>query len=239
MTRTFILVGGAGEKPNQSQLLYQMLKNSGVLRPSDIFSFVNYPASIGPVNLTPDPFDFKENATQSVREGVRQLQKQGFNVSEADEVYVFGYSLGAWVVNNWLEMLARGGAIIPQLKGVFTVGSPKRTVITSGGGIAGSHALYPRTVKHYEISNWNDIVSNTPPRSPLRALPFVEQVVTTGQVDGVRKGWADVAQLFLMGQLRFIDQRDITLLTKYADHTGHEREYLAQWAYNVLRGVLA
>lgn len=228
MTDHYFFVGGAGEHPNRTQLGYLLLQKAGVLKGNIVVHFINYPASIGPVNLTPNPVDFQENARQSIGAGVRELQRAEQNIRPGDRCFLVGYSLGAWVVSNFLELTATNGYAIPELKAAITIGSPRRLATPTGGGIAGGHGSYPSNVKHIEVSNWDDIVSNTPPRSWLRNLPFIEEVLTTGQYEGTRKSWVDVAMLFAGMRLT---QRDKDLLRKYVDQTGHNKAYLENPAF--------
>lgn len=233
MKRLFVLVGGTGEKPNTDQFLYQWLKASGVMKEDDSAVFVGYPASILFVNTTANPLDIKESSTESRARGVVNLKNTLRRLGDTYDIIVMGYSLGAWVVSDWLDEI---NALPAHIEAVITFGNPRRKPELGAGGIAGP--LESNWSRHHEVSNYYDIVSNTPRYSPLCLLPGVEQLVTSMHTEALRKNWVDFAQL-LINSRRLIGYRDALLLRKYADGTGHRDEYFARWAYQHVAAVLS
>lgn len=234
--RHIVHVCGAGEKQGKECLSYQVFQK--FWKKDDKHIFLSYPGSIGPVNLTPDPMDFQESATQSRHLGVKALDDLGASIPDGSAVIIIGYSLGAWVVSDWLEMQFRRGAVFHSTIKAITVGSPRRKTEFYGGGIAGDHGQYPTSITHVEVSNYNDVVSNTPRTSALRMLPFVEEVLTTGQPSDVRNNWLKLVNLWFKGNYQLPSVRDADLLRRYANRTGHERDYFADWARNAAAHVL-
>lgn len=221
MPNTIIFIGGTAEKPN-STMMGRVLLNR-YFSPDDTFIYLKYPAAIGPMDLTPNPIDFAHSALQSRRAGVKELARE---IAETESIPILvGYSLGAWVLSDFLEEMAAGKHPWLEVKSAITIGSPRRRAERFGGGIAGNHGPYPRDVVHVELSNYNDIVSNTPVNSRLKFLPFVGDVLTTNQDADTRRAWQLLAKMYVAGFGTTFTLRDIDLLNRYRDGTGHGSDY--------------
>lgn len=235
--RVIIMVGGTSEQPDRSQFLYKLFAR--FWEPTDIFEFVDYPASIVIANRTPRA-DITENAKKSRTMALEELQRifNRYTVLDSDnfEIILMGYSLGAWVVSDLLET-ADKFKIPRQLRVAITVGNPRRASDTGASGIAGQHSPYPGYIDHVEVSNYWDIVSNTPERSPLKLLPAIESFVTELTTKDARQTFRNFVMV-VMGGINPLSKRDTTLLKKYADGTGHGSEYKQNWCWDHVARVL-
>lgn len=229
MTRHLIFVDGTGEKQGPDSFAERLLRP--YIRSTDKISHLRYRNQIGPVGGDPRTEIqtwFRYSSLQARNDGVTSLVHK-LIAADNDDVVVIGYSLGAWVVSEFLEAKARGQYPNAKLRAAITIGSPRRHADKgyTGQGIAGPHGAYPLNVAHVEIGNYNDIVSNTPAQSVLSTLPYVSDVLTLNFDYYTRLAWVAFGKKLLSGRTspRMFTDRDLQLLNAYVDGTGHAEEY--------------
>ena len=228
---------GTGEQANKEQLARRMMEP--LIKQGDIVEYVQYPASIGIFNPTRNPLDITQSSYQSRREGLKNLVAA---IRRTGNVPVLvGYSLGAWVVSELLSSIARGLYPDLEVKLAITIGNPLRRPSVQGSayGIAGSHEPY--TVEHAELWSMDDIISNCPPNSILRKLPVIAEVFTgMPDKDYSIDTWRMLAGDWMKVHWAFPTLRDLQLIQKYVDGTGHVKDYLTApyWEQVAQLGVL-
>lgn len=215
MTEIYYL-GGAGDTNFIPNLIRPVIGNRHRL------INVPYAGGIGPISTVKDPW---ADIQKSLREGE-------FRISEAvrktnDVPWLVGYSLGAYALSNFIDRWHQGAYLRLEIRGVITVGSPKRP----GGGIAGNHANWHK-LRSLELTAPDDVISNTPPDSALRRIPYFVDAVT-----GIGPGRADVVRFMSMifNDLAVpfwcLSNRDIELCWKYLDGSGHVNDYFKDRVY--------
>lgn len=227
MARTVLWLGGAGDTGYYKQLINPHLTQDG-----DKIIPIDYPASIGPVNLTPNPLDFQEGLAESVRIGEDKLAEAiaDYSPSEFDTLHLGAYSLGCISLVRFLEKRATTSEELPEIHSVITVGNPLRR---NGPG-QGGYGLYGQAkawraehqAVHAEVSNWWDLIANTPGNSVLRRIPFIVEAATGVTNADDRKNFFSLISSAWAAPYWGLSKFDIQLCQKYLDHTGHEREYL-------------
>lgn len=213
MTEYMILVG-AGEKIDKSSVPYLLIKP--YLRANDIVTFIKYPASIGPANPTPNPLDWGVGLGQSLAEGQRALRSAILGTPHVP--VLVGYSLGAYVVSNYLEDRAKNKRWNEEIDRAILIANPRAKLNNGRQGIAGAHGDFGG-VKTYEITNWDDMIASTPTNSPLPKLKDF--------VDYVTGGMKDINLLFwtLSKNNYFPTLNDAYLLVGYANQEQHVHAY--------------
>ena len=224
-----LYLGGAGDTDFIPKLVRSVTQEHVLKR-------VDYPGSIGPVNLTPNPYDWTEGIKESRQIGEKRLAAR---IQATPNVpIIIGYSLGAYVLSDFLENKARGKYPNLEIAQTITIGNPRRLT----WGIAGSHKPFPISHgirgKHFEIAAMNDVIANCPRGSVLRKLPYFVDAVT-----GLSRNSAtQFMSLILTGTLanywRLTD-RDIELCWKYLDQTGHNKDYFQPSYQTLLRQALS
>lgn len=184
---------------------------------------LKYPASIGPVNSTPNQFDWGPGLNQSVSAGVLELQRV---IEEMDDVPVIvGYSLGALVITRYLEHRYHNGLFDQEIKKVILLANPAAQKKRSGSdvraGICGP-GMYSGKVPIIEISNWNDMICSTPTNSVLTKLPNLISMVTGDHVNANDLFWELVKNPGRM------TMQDYYLIQGYLSRVEHERVYLTK-----------
>lgn len=164
-----ITVRGAGEAHDRP---LNMLGNVVELLDKKRFRHVadlDYPASIGPVNPQRNPFG--PNLSQSLTIGKHALADA--IRATPNLVGVLGYSLGAYVVSDFLEDVFVAAPYTHDCKVMFTglVANPRRAPGNGlpGYGIAGAHHPWP-AIRSYEAAHPGDGIPCCPERSPLRSV---------------------------------------------------------------------
>lgn len=154
-----ITVRGTGEKLNDpANMLAEVQRRLDIRAPGKFqFTDLAYPASVGPFNPEGNPLGV--SLQQSVSAGTAALDIELFG--DTEETYVLGYSLGAYVVSELLEIIAEGHALNehgPSFVGLLA--NPRRApqpgVPVPGQGIAGPHGPWPEGLRYAEIANPND-----------------------------------------------------------------------------------
>lgn len=178
-----------------------------------------YPNGIGPLNSWNDPWT---NYRNNLIEGERRLAKA---IRETDDVpWLCGYSFGAYVVSNFVDHYINGHYPGLYIKGVLTFGNPRKP----GGGIAPWHDYWAPGVRALELTAPDDVISNCPPTSVLRKIPYFVEAATgidpiAGRMDLVR-----AFSLVLTGayaNMWGLGPREIEMCWKYLDGSGHSLDY--------------
>lgn len=214
---TIFWLGGAGDSTFLPDLIGPVKGEHHLVR-------VPYPGSIGPVNLTPNPLDWTEGLDESRLIGKAMLAEAIRKTS--DVPWIAGYSLGAYVVSDFLDEMSVGKHSDLYVHGAITVGNPRRTT----GGIAGAHKVWHANTghtdnfHHLELAAPNDVIANCPPNSSLRKIPyFVEAITGLGKTDAMK-----FMSLIVTGTFAphwRLTPRDLDLCWRYIDQTGHSRDY--------------
>lgn len=225
-----IMAGGAGESPYKEQFLDRFLRRH--ITRWDKIVRIKYPASIGPVNLTPNPIDFTESAKQSREICAKTIAQL---VKDTDDVpIVCGYSLGAWGVSLFLERMATGeyrnrNGTPLELKGAVLVGNPRRARTRGGGpyGIAGEHKPYPKGLRYADVAAIDDGIPMCPERSIMRLLPYAADVLTLNVSDPKTvQAWMMMGSALAdLRRWTLPTQRDLFLIQQYLNQVGHVQDY--------------
>lgn len=214
MTEIFYL-GGAGD----TTFIPNMLKSAEIYG-NDQYDIVRirYPGSIGPINRTPNPLDWKEGLKESRDVGKARLAAA---IRETKSIpIVIGYSLGAYVISDFLEEKCSGKHQDLEIAQTITIGNPRHFT----GGIAGSHRLFPKNHSHFEIAAIDDVMCRCDKNSALKKIPyFVEAVTGLGYSDTT--SFMSMILTGLSTSYWRLSSRDIELCWKYLNRTGHERDY--------------
>ncbi|MBJ8342805.1 PE-PPE domain-containing protein [Antrihabitans sp. YC3-6] len=135
---------------------------------------IQYPASVGPAN--PERNALGPSLALSRRIGKIELAQR--IQMTPNLVGLLGYSLGAYVVSDFLEDLAAGASYTKGCRVLFAamIANPRRRRGDSfdgkylpGFGIAGEHGTWPR-LRTFEVANQHDGIPCCPDGSPLRNL---------------------------------------------------------------------
>ncbi|QEM41617.1 lysin B [Gordonia phage Forza] len=223
MAREIFFVAGAGEQLDSSQMAYKLCRKW--IKRGDIITIIKYNNSIGPVNRTPNPADFTGSLTKSKLDGIIALQRALERTRNVP--IIIGYSLGAYVVSDFLERMAAGAYPGLQVGKVLLIASPRAALraTTNVIGIAGPHKPYPRNVQVFELNNINDLICSVTVGSVLTKLPGIVDVLT-GEMLDTQEEWAEWWEhQRSTGKLRPPSFRDIMLIQKYMDQTGHVHDY--------------
>ncbi|QGF20333.1 lysin B [Gordonia phage Sixama] len=222
MTREVIFVAGAGERLDSSMMAYRLCRR--FLKTTDKVTFLQYNNSIGPVNRTPNPADFTGSLTASRISGrvalVNYIRQTSF------VPIIVGYSLGAYVVSDFLEFMAKGQYPGLQVGKVLTIGNPRaaKRKSTNVVGIAGAHGKWPSNVQTYELSNYMDLISSVTDGSMLMSLPGIVDVMTGrifDDVDDFAAWWNEITKNVRAAPTF----RDIDLINRYRNQSGHVNDY--------------
>lgn len=225
MTEYMILVG-AGERKDETSLPYKLIQPN--LKPGDTVRFINYPASIGPVNSAKNPWGV--GMDQSLAAGERALQEA---VRATPNVPVLvGYSLGAYVLSNYLENRYKNKRFDEEIKYAMLIASPRASNRYGREGIAGAHGNYG-DVSYLEVSNWDDGISSTPTNSVLKKLPKLVSYITSGGREVNQIFW------FLVEYNYPPTVQDYFLLTGYMNGTQHLTAYLGAAFKEQIRKAMA
>ena len=215
---TIFWLGGAGDDRFLPDLIGPVKGEHTLVR-------IPYPGSIGPVNLTPNPLDWTQGIAESRRIGKEMLIEA---IEKTDGVpWIAGYSLGAYVVSDFLDEMQEDKHEDLCVTGAITVGNPRRQV----GGIAGPHKPWSRLTgnqtrfEHLELAAPNDVIANCPPNSALRKVPYFVDAVTGLNSTG-RTNFMSLVLTGAMVPYWNLTPRDVELCWKYLDGTGHARDYL-------------
>lgn len=169
MTIDIITIRGAGELGNSPN---NMLAN--VVRRLDKQRFryvadLDYPASVGPVNPERNPFG--PSLSRSLNVGKRNLADAIRH--SPNRVGILGYSLGAYVVSDFLEDMAAGAEYTRGCELLFVglVANPRRAPGGNlpGYGIAGAHFAWP-SIRAFDVAHAGDGIPCCPDKSPLRRV---------------------------------------------------------------------
>lgn len=220
MAGTRLDIGGAGER--EPSFLRNGLRFRG-----ETSVQVHHPASVGPVNLTPNPLDWQESMTESVEKGYLELV---FQITKLNRVGIVpalaGYSLGASILNRLLVARASGLHSGIDYAWSLTVGSPHAPLDRkSEGGIVGPHGAYPSDRPHLELRAPNDIICQTPKHSVLRSIPYFEGAVAAGLPRKQRDAYRRLAFEYLFGYGLIPSMRDWQLIAEYVNGRGHNEDY--------------
>lgn len=218
MTMTeYMILRGAGEALTDNLPAKFM---APLLKPGDTVTHIAYPASIGPVTPAGQP---SMSMDASRKAGVDALA-DAIERTNAIPVPV-GYSLGAYVVSDYLEALASGKYSGQRVAGAIQIASPRAPKVNYREGLARAHGRYPLGVSVCEVRNFWDIICNTPSTSPLMKMTGIVAILTGGVADGF-----DFMVWLLTEFLRLTSlpsESDLKLIRGYAAGTAHASEYLS------------
>lgn len=229
----YMFLAGAGEPQNEKQLAAKVVSS---FCPADTQkTFVKYRNSIGPVNETKSVLDWNVGLEFALADGKKKLAAA---IRETPNVpYLIGYSLGAYVVSEFLEDYAAGKYPDRKIKGALLIASPRSVWPNGATGIAGAHGRYPLGTVH-ELRNKRDMICGVQKGSPLLALPGIV-AATTGEffpssidsrVRWFSEGFAKIK--------RFPNYDDLLRIKGYVDGTEHVKSYFDSWTNDYLRRVL-
>lgn len=171
----YMIVRGTGESLN-SNLPTAFMRP--LLGPGDTLTQVDYPASIGPANPTPNTWG--PSMEKSLNLGLEALVAA---VRRTPNIPVLvGYSLGAYVISRFLENLAAGKYPDLQVAGAIQIASPRAPLVNGREGLARAHGRY--SVPVCDIRNYWDMICNTPSDSPLMKITGLVAIGTLGVPDG-------------------------------------------------------
>ncbi|MFD7843983.1 PE-PPE domain-containing protein [Nocardia sp. NPDC059764] len=169
---TVLTCRGTGEPLGSPANLLAAVTNGLDPAKYEIGPDVDYPASIGPANPQGRLDGCSEQ--QSIDAGVLALIAE--IQSTPNLVGILGYSLGALVVNRFLEAKARGQFPDCEVAWAATIANPLRAAgdsidsVSVGFGINGQHASWPGDIPVFEVANPVDVICSCPQDSPLRTL---------------------------------------------------------------------
>lgn len=214
-----VIARGAGES-YENNLPLEMLRrfernNIGAVS-YNIIS-LQYPASIGPVNSTPDPVDFREGLRESVALGVKELLNLYRSYPKEDFIFI-GYSLGAMVLS---EFLSEYPLLVRRVKKVILIANPHAPLENGRVGIAGPKKIADRS-NIVEIRNWDDMICSVVNDSVLMRLPNLVAFLTGGVRDRNRLFWEIINSHFSFIPTAY----DYYQITGYLNRTSHEQDYL-------------
>lgn len=183
--RELIFVAGAGEKINETMVPYTLTKAAH--RRGDKITFLRYDNSIGPVNSTPG-VDWSTGLAHALADGQAELIAR---IRRTPHVPILiGYSLGAFVISELLEKIAAGQHRDLEIDRAVLIANPRAGVEAGRVGIAGAHGRYPRGMRLYGISNYDDLICRTPLGSVLRKVPNIVAAATSEPTQWTPEKWA-------------------------------------------------
>lgn len=186
---------GTGERINGPQLLDDVTSR---LDPNRFRCIpVDYPASVGAANPQRNPLG--PSLKQSLEVGKHALAQAIYLTP--NRAGLIGYSLGAYVISEFLEDMQRGApyTLGCEIDFVATVANPRRLRSWDGStfGIAGAHGPWPAGPAYYEVANPHDGICCCPDGSPLRTLSDALDAFTFA----VGGGWSiDLAERVRRGR---------------------------------------
>lgn len=198
---------------------------------------IDYPASIGIANTTPNPTDVLQSAKQSRKLAVIELVRA---IRATNEVpFLVGYSLGAWAVTDFLEAKARGEYKDCFIAGAILIANPRNGAPSVfGHGIAGKHAPFTPGLKVLELNNFRDGICCTPAKSALRIFPYLGEVFTFDVDEDTRKAYRDLIFAKWKQEVALPTLHDVFLLQGYIDGKAHTVEYFQDSLRNHIGRVL-
>ncbi len=179
---------GTGERINGPQLLDDVTSR---LDPNRFRCIpVDYPASVGAANPQRNPLG--PSLKESLEVGKHALAQAIYLTP--NRAGLIGYSLGAYVISEFLEDMQRGAPYTYgcEIDFVALLANPRRapSAEAPGYGIAGPHSTYPvRQV--WDIANPRDGICCCPPLSPLRTLSDALDAFTFAVGGGWSRDLAD------------------------------------------------
>lgn len=213
----FIVLGGTGEKANAGNIPSTFL--GPLLAAGDTLTHVDYPASIGPAN--PNPGTWGAGLSRSRRAGLVALAAA---VGRTPNIPILvGYSLGAYVVSDYLEAMAAGRYPDQQVAGAILLASPRAPRVNGREGLARGHGRYPAGVPVCQVRNWRDLICNTPADSPLMKVTGLVDLATGGLADGFDLVAWVLGELLRAGRLPTVT--DYELVMGYANGPEHTTRY--------------
>lgn len=216
----YIIVVGTGERTGDENLPTAFLRP--LLKPGDTLRYVEYPASIGPANPTPGTWG--AGLTRSRTAGLGALAHA---VAVTPNVPVLlGYSLGAYVVSDYLEALAAGRYPGHEVAGAIMLANPRAPRVNGREGLARGHGRFPSGVPVIEVRNYWDLICNTPSDSPLMKVTGLVAVATGGLMEGFDLAAWVLQELLRASRLPTMD--DYRLVTGYANGPEHTTRYLSE-----------
>lgn len=219
----YMILSGAGESRAKPTLPEEFIRP--LLRPADVVTRIDYPASIGPVNPTPGTVG--PGLSRSRKVGAEALAKA---VARTNNIPVIvAYSLGAYAASDYLEQLAAGRYPDHEVAGAILLASPRASVLRGREGLARAHGKYPRNVPVSEIRNWWDLIASTPSDSPLMKVTGIVDLLTGGAADGFDVGKWIMTELLRVGRLPTVE--DYQLVMGYATGPEHTARYLSDPQY--------
>lgn len=223
-----MILVGTGEKKDKSSVPYKLIQGS--LGPGDRLEFINYPASIGPANSTPNPVDWTQGLAQSLTEGEYSLTRAV--MATHDVPVLVGYSLGAYVVSNYLENRAKKSRFNEEIKQAILIANPRAKLNRGRAGICNPHGDFGK-VKVTEVTNWNDMIASVPINSVLKKSPYF--------VDFVTGGLRNKTVLFdaIARNNGFPTVNDFFQLIGYIDQSEHVHAYFEAMFVNQIKNALA
>lgn len=190
-----------------------------LLRTGDVVTEADYPASIGPANAKPGTW--AAGMTRSRRVGKTNLAEA---IRRTENVPVLvGYSLGAYVVSDYLEAMAAGRYPDQQVAGAILLASPRAPRVNGREGLARGHGRYPAGVPVCQVRNWRDLICNTPVDSPLMKVTGLVDLATGGLAAGFDLVAWVLGELLRAGRLPTVT--DYELVMGYANGPEHTTRY--------------
>lgn len=220
----WLFVPGAGERQDHTCLPYNIMTRK--IKPGDKTFILNYKNSIGSVSS--DTKVMNQSLIKARESGAWALNNfdamSGANLPWKDHWVVVAYSLGAYIVSDYLANLQSNRWV----KSVVLIGNPRATSHKVGAqyltGIAGPGAhVYPG-VKVVEVSSANDGIASCPPGF-LKMLPGIIGVLLAGDPPAALDALRQISFEFRKGNGRLPTPRDIDLLMRYGNGTGHGSDY--------------
>ena len=225
----FMIVRGTGETYGNN-LPRNFL--APLLTAGDVVTEVDYPASIGPANAKPGTWASGMSRSRNVgKHNLAEAIRRTANIP-----VLVGYSLGAIVVSDLLEDLAKGLGSHLQVAGAVMLASPRAPRVNGREGLARAHGPYPAGLPVAEVRNWRDMICNTPSDSPLMKLTGLVDLLTGGPADGMDVPAWILGELLRVGRVPTLT--DYELIMGYAkgpEHTGRYftdpvfRSYVRDW----------
>jgi hypothetical protein len=172
VTTTVFTVPGTGEQSGSVHNVLNWVTLSLDPKRYRLGGDLAYPGSIGPANPSANPFGPAEQ--QSRDAGVAAIAA-AVRACPA-RVVLGGYSLGAQVISDFLELKAAGQFDDCDIEGVFLLANPSRALDEGidpdlpGWGINGEHKPWPRDIPVVTGANPADVITCCPPNSPLRVI---------------------------------------------------------------------
>lgn len=224
----YMVLAGTGETQNLDCVPAKLLRQKYGIRSWDKITIVHYENSIGPANQRGDKLDWRVGLQQAISKGVMRLREA---IRKTNSVPVLvGYSLGAYVVTEFLEGKSEGHFQYLQIRGAILIANPRAALNGQRQGIAGPHGKIPRGV--FEINNYNDMICRTPKGSFLTLVePGV--MLATGIADGTMSPVSPGAMKILnemlikasVTQPSLSIDRELRLINGYLSGKEHVQEY--------------